>query len=423
MDLEKHGTDWRSILLTIFGLGGALLSITSAIGIYFFVASNENFLQTIDVVPLAAILTASTLFAIGLLLLPVTWLSIQRLRGRELAPLTLPPLRPWAWAFIPVLWILSITLAAFYYDAPGWVWLVPVLHFLSIALPIYLVVRLSINRITLKSSQRAWGVFSIGMTLSPLLAVIAEVTLIALGVIIIAIYLGFNPEIMARAEELFQQAENAPDMDSLIYAIGPLLKNPLTLVTALTLLSFFVPIIEELSKSFGLWFVAGRLTSPAQGFALGILSGAGFALAESLSASLTADDSWTVTLGMRAISSSMHMLATGLFGWGIAYARLEKRYFRLFGMALMAMFLHAFWNAGAVFSVAGGIHVMLAASQVDFLGALMTFGGAGLLFVLTSGMIIAFFVINHRLRTPTPLSSDIEEASDNSIEGSEGGVR
>ena len=145
---------------------------------------------------------------------------------------------------------------------------------------------------------------------------------------------------------------------------------------------------------------------------MGVLSGAGFALAESLSASLTADDAWAVTLGMRAISGSMHMLATGLFGWGIAHARLEKRYFRLIGMALLAILLHAAWNAGAVFSVAGGVRVMLAMPDVDVLGTLMAIGGAGLLFLLISGMIVAFFFLNWRLRTserPASLLQEVEQ--------------
>jgi len=402
MDPQPRRSDWRSVLLIIFGLGGALLAITSAIGILIFIAINESFMLAMDVGSLASILTAGTLIAIGLLLLPVAWLSAQRLRGRDLKPVVLSPLRPWMWAFIPSLWIVVLAVATIYHNAPGAGWYMPVLHFLSIALPIYLVLRFSINRISLGSSQRAWGIFGIGMVLSPLLAIIAEITIIAIGVLVAAVFLGFNPDILAEAEELIRQIEAASDMDSLLYAIGPLLNNPLTLLTALAILSFFVPIFEELAKSLGVWFVAGRLTSPAQGFALGVLSGAGFALAESLSASLTADDTWAVTLGMRAVSGSMHMLATGLFGWGIAHARLEKRYFRMVAMASMAILLHAVWNAGAVFSVAGGIRVMLAMPEVDFLGTLMAIGGAGIIFLLTGSMVVAFFVINRRLRASGP---------------------
>lgn len=413
MDSNPRSTGWRSILIIIFSLGGSALTISSAIGILIFLAINTNFVLDANLPQLATVLVASTLIVIGLLLLPVAWLSLQRLRGLKFDSLVLPPLRLWAWISIPGLWILVMVLATLYYDAPGASWYVPFLHFLSIALPIYLVIRIGANRIPLGSSQRAWGVFGIGMTLAPLLAVIAEFTMIALGIAVVAVYLGFNPDKMVAVEQLVNQVEQASDLDSLVYTVGPLLQNPLTLLTALAFLSFLVPVIEETAKSLGVWLVADRLKSPAQGFALGILSGAGFALAESLSASLTADNSWAVTLTTRAISGSMHMLATGLFGWGIAYARLEKRYLRLVGMSLLAILLHATWNAGVIFSVAGGVRVMLTMPDFDLLGSLLTIGGAGLLFVLTSGMVLSFFILNWRLRGPAqpPVQQEMVEAS------------
>ena len=409
MDTKPRGINWRSILLVIFGLSGTVLTISSGIGILVFIAINENFMAQMNTPVLASILTASTLIAIGLLLLPVTWLSVKRLRGWDFEKFSLSSLRPWAWVVIPGLWVFVIALASFFHNAPGAVWYVPVLHFLSIALPIYFVVRIAINRIVLGSSQRAWTVFGSGMTLSPLLAVVAEIFMLILGILVIALFLGFNPDIMAEVERLVNQIEQASDLDSVAYLLEPILNNPLTLLAALTFLSFLVPIIEESAKSLGIWLVSDLLTSPAQGFALGVLSGAGFALAESLSASLTVDESWAVTLFMRAISGSMHMLATGLVGWGIAYARLEKRYLRTIGMVLLAMLLHATWNAGAVFAVAGGARTMFAMPDFDFVGTFFAIGGAGILLVLASGMMVAFFVINWRLRSPSLSSSAAAE--------------
>jgi len=409
MDSRPHGADCRSILLVVFALSGVVLALSSAIGILVFMAVNKSALLQLNASPLTSILTASTLIAIGLLLLPVTWLSMKRLRGEDFDSFILPPLRAWEWITIPSLWLLVLTLATLYYDAPGAVWYVPFLHFFSIALPVYFVIRIAVNRISLGSSQRAWGVFGVGMTIGPLLAIMAEVMVIAVGILVVAVYLGFNPEKMLEIERLVKQVQQAPDLDSLIYQVGPLLKNPLTLFVGLTFLSFLVPIIEETAKSLGVWFVADRIRFPAQGFALGVLSGAGFALAESLSASLTADNSWALTLSMRAISGSMHMLASGLLGWGIAYARLEKRYLRLIGMILLAMLLHSAWNAGAVFSVWGGARVMLAMPGVDFLGTIVAIGGMGLLFILMAGMFVAFFILNERLQVTAPPPSALAE--------------
>ena len=162
---------------------------------------------------------------------------------------------------------------------------------------------------------------------------------------------------------------------------------------------------------FGIVLVADRLASPAQGFALGLLSGAGFALAESLFATITPDDSWAAALSMRAFSGSMHMLASGLVGWGIAYARLEKRYFRLFGLTVLAMLLHGFWNMGAVLTAAGGLRAMVVMPDVDIPGTIMALGGAGLLFVLIGGTLIALLLLNRKLRTAEPVSSSEEPTS------------
>jgi RsiW-degrading membrane proteinase PrsW (M82 family) len=216
-------------------------------------------------------------------------------------------------------------------------------------------------------------------------------------------------------------------MESLVFLLEPLLKNPLTLILMLTLLSGFVPVIEEIFKSLGVWLVIDRLSTPAQGFAMGVLSGAGFALAESLFASVTTDATWAFTLSMRAISGAMHMLTAGLTGWGIAYARLEKRYLRLIGMVLLAMLLHSAWNAGAVLAMAGGVGVLLSTPDFDIFSSLMILAGAGLIFVLVSGVFVAIVVINARLRTtphPSQMPGKTGEAPGAPGEGTgDGGVK
>ena len=411
MDAEPHGTDWRSILLLTFSLGVAVLAILTAIGtllVLFLNASILYRLQGMNASPLVTILMASALFAMGLLLLPVAWFSWQRLRGQEAHPFSFPPIKPWAWILIPGLWVFAMVAATVFYDARGAGWFVPFLHFFSIGFPIYLVIRIAVNRIPLGSSQRAWGVFGVGMTVGPFLAIIAELSVVVFVLVIVGAYMGLNPEIAFDLQRLAAQIDRAPDMESLLTLVGPYINNPLALIGALALLSVFVPIIEETFKSLGVWLVVDRLSSPAQGFAMGVLSGAGFALAESLFASITPDSAWVMTLSMRAVSGSMHMLVTGLVGWGIAYARLEKRYLRLVSMMLLAIFLHGTWNSGAVLTVAGGLRFMLAATDFDVMGGILMLSGIGLLFVLIAGVIVTLFIINAKLRPRTqPLLEEI----------------
>ena len=408
MEPQLRGKDWRSILLLIFSLSGMVLVISGAVATLVFWSIDERGTP----VPLPTLLTASTFIAVGLLLVPVAWLSMKRLRGWEFEKFSLPAPGNWTWVVLPGVWLLVIVLASLFRNGPGASFFAPFLHFISIALPIYLLIRIFINRIPLGSSQRAWGVFASGLTLSPFLAVIAEGVIIVLGLFGVGVYMVFNPEKMFKFERLIQQIEQAPDMESLVYLAGPLVKNPLTLITALGFLSVFVPVIEEIFKSIGVWLVFDRISTTAQGFALGVLSGAGFALSESMFASVTADEAWAVTISARAISSAMHMLATGLVGWGIAFARLEKRILRLFGMTLLAILLHSIWNAGAVFSVAGGVGIMLTMPDFDFLSTFLMLAGIGLILALTFGMFVAMFMLNKLLSPPLqqPLSPvELEE--------------
>ena len=73
-------------------------------------------------------------------------------------------------------------------------------------------------------------------------------------------------------------------------------------------------------------------------------------------------------------------------------------------MMMLAILLHSAWNAGAVFTIVGGARTMFAMPGFDFVGALLALGGAGLLFVLMSGMVAAFFIINPRLRAGNPVA-------------------
>jgi len=398
MDEQPAGADWRAILLLIFSLGGALLAFTSALATLALTLFGLDKFDGLDASPLSTLLAGSTLAAAGALFLPVGYYSLRRLRGLGTAAFVLPALRPWTWGLLPFLWLLAVTLASLFHDAPGSLVYAPLLHFLAVALPLYLLARAALARIPLGSALRAWGVFGSGMSLSLAVALTLEMMVIVLFLLVLGVYLALNPEQMRVIERLAGQVQNAPDMESLLYAVAPVVNHPLTLLAALLFLSGFVPLIEEVSKSLGVWLVSGRLSSPAQGFAMGVLSGAGFALIESLSASMNPDDTWAMTFAARAFSGLMHVLATGLTGMGIAYARLEKRYARLVGLFALGVLIHAVWNAGAVLTVAGGLRITLADPELDLPGVLLGLVGLTAIFVMAAAMAVGLVVVNARLR-------------------------
>jgi RsiW-degrading membrane proteinase PrsW (M82 family) len=141
-------------------------------------------------------------------------------------------------------------------------------------------------------------------------------------------FIGPNPEAMARQ-------------------LAPLLTRPGVIGVALTYFAVIVPLLEELIKPLGVWLFANRLSSPAQGFALGALSGAGYALIETLGVSAQTAE-WASLLLSRIGTGILHITASALMGGAIAYAVRERRYFRLFRTYLASVSLHGLWNTLAI---------------------------------------------------------------------------
>jgi len=90
----------------------------------------------------------------------------------------------------------------------------------------------------------------------------------------------------------------------------------------------------------------------------------------------------------------MHMLASGLVGWGLASAWTQRKYLRLIGAYLSAVILHGVWN---------GLAILLAASQIspEQSGNLILSSGKIALWGLGVWTLVAFILlllINARLR-------------------------
>ena len=136
--------------------------------------------------------------------------------------------------------------------------------------------------------------------------------------------------------------------DVILKLLAPYISNPLVIATVIGYIALAVPMIEELFKPLAVWIFAKKIESPAQGFAMGLLSGAAFALIESLNASGDGTVSWPVIVSIRAGTSLLHMTASGLVGWGIVSAFHEKRLLRFFAAYFTAVAIHGIWNACAV---------------------------------------------------------------------------
>lgn len=296
---------------------------------------------------------AAFAFGFNALLLGVcAWFVFQKVMGRETADL--PFTFPFAWwqvfalagmvffgTFLGGLIALSETVWL------GWFTL-PLLTVIVIVPPIWLFFGLGSRGLEAGPRWRFFSVFALSMTLAPMLMILFEMIALFVGIVGAAVYIAvFQPGILRELSELPFILEAGGNEEALLALLAPYIANPYVIAAAIGYIAVFVPLIEELLKPLAVWLFARQIETPAQGFVLGMLSGAAFALFESLNASANGSTGWAVIVGARAGTSILHIAASGLVGWGIVSAFREKRYGRLIAAYFAAVLVHGVWNAAA----------------------------------------------------------------------------
>lgn len=303
-------------------------------------------------------------FAFGfefVILILCSWFVLEKTMGREQADHRIKfPFA--AWQIIVVIGVVTISIiiggvAAF--TEIAWLnWLVlPLLTLLVIVPPLWILTGIGTTGIDLGPRWRVFGIIGLGMTIGPLIMIVLEISLllviIIFGVAVIAIQ---QPELFQELLSLSQMLRAESDPDRILSLVAPYLASPALIATLIGYIAVLVPMLEELLKPLAVWIFARKIESPAQGFAMGVFSGAAFALLESLNASGDGSTSWPVIVSIRAGTSLLHMALSGLVGWGIASAFREKRIGRFFSAYFAAVTIHGIWNAcavGAGFSMVG----------------------------------------------------------------------
>ncbi len=334
-------THWPSLfqfglsVLAALGLWGtALLLLALNLGAIFRTGFSAG-----DPAPL---LMFAGLALVGTLLIPSAGYAFVRLAGHPRTP-------NWArWQKLrKLIWLFPILLITGYFVAeiPALSWIVlPLFHLLAIALPVMWFVSFGSRELIDFSPQKAWGVFGVGLTVGPGLILLLELLGGVFVIFILTLLLGNEPgffEAIQRLQRILQQSQ--PDFDAILTIVEPYLFQTKALVTGVFFIAGFVPLVEELIKPIGVLFIANRKLTPAQGFVGGMLSGAGFALFESLFQGFEAGD-WFILASGRAGTSLIHILTAGLTGWGIALALGQRRYGRLILHYILAVAIHAAWN-------------------------------------------------------------------------------
>jgi RsiW-degrading membrane proteinase PrsW (M82 family) len=275
----------------------------------------------------------------------------------------------------------------------------------AVALPIFLVLGLATRGISLGERWRSWSIFGIAMTLVPFFLIFLEIIALIVVLIFAGVYLLTQPDFVFEMQQLSRQIYIlGPESEAVQDLLIPYISKPAVLAVALFYFALLVPMMEELLKPLGVWLFARRIDSPAQGFALGALSGAAYALIETFGVSVQTID-WASLLLSRIGTGMLHVTSSALMGAAIVYAIRQRRYLLLLGTYIVSVTLHGFWNTLAL--LYGFSTVTETLGEETFFNEIQTPLMIGLA-VLAAIFLVILVLSNRRLRLilPAPLPEE-----------------
>jgi hypothetical protein len=320
-------------------------------------------------------------------------------------------LPPWQMILIVIAASLSILVGSWVDGIETVNWLVlPILTMPAVVLPLGALLALATRNLPLATRWQSWSILGLGMTLIPFILLILEIVIAIILFFGVIAYIMAQPELAYRLQGISQQIlVLGPQSEAAFELLSPLLTKPGVIVTALIYTALFVPAVEELFKPLGVWFLATRLDSPAQGFALGALSGASYALIETIGVS--GQGEWASLLFTRIGTGLLHITTSALMGAAIVLALRQRRYLRLLGTYMLAITLHGLWNTSAILYSFSSLAKML--GQTDRLSTLQPITVIAMS-VLAVVLFLILLITNHQIRKTIrpPLIEPVISSSD-----------
>ncbi|MFO8036465.1 MAG: PrsW family glutamic-type intramembrane protease [Anaerolineales bacterium] len=392
---EERTFDWASGLQLLGSLVGVLVLIGVSVAgtLVISLEKGEWFVAVSTVQTTSLILFFASLGFVGILLIPSVLYAAKRIlgtsSGKEMS---------WHWAgWLIVLFPVFLGLGYLAdWETGAGRFLLAISHVSANGVAVFWILNLGRKGLPKGSAQRFWGVFGSGMTLAPALALLFEFLLLVLIGGIWYAYLVQHPALRDQITHLVERLPQSAASPAILERMAnKYLFNPGILASVFSYVAVLIPLVEELIKPLGLWLLMRRKLTPVQGFTLGMVSGAGYALFENLTLSANAN-TWTVVMISRFGTTAVHMLTTGFVGWGLASTWSEGSYARLAKAFLTSVVFHGVWN---------GLNILGALGQ--FSGAREAFGPFGYwmaqyapvgLFILAVGAIYGLLRSNRFLR-------------------------
>lgn len=379
MTSGSRSTNTSHLLLFLAALGGILIAL---FGILLFAGLAALAAASGDAegawLPLWTV--AGLVVLIGALLPGLYWFGRAAFGG------TVPlPRRPAAgWLALLVLYPVCLAAGGLAFAESGTAGLAGVVALIGTsALPVAAIVWLVRRLGPPLTPTRAWGHFTIGLTGMPFVALIVEFVAILPVVLVVGLWLLQSPEVL----ELFALSDPTaiPDPEALTDIAGRMLTSPLALAATYGYLALVIPIVEEVIKTMAVWPFLRRGLSPAEAFLGGALGGAGYALFEALFLTQPGE-AWLALTIARAGATLLHVFTAALTSWGLIEGVRRRRYGVAAGTFLVAVAMHAAWNAAAVTIGIESVPVEAPSATLSGLAALSPALLAGLVVLSAVGL-------------------------------------
>lgn len=401
---QPENRPWQNTLSLALSALGILVFTSLALLLAFLGTSMNGFLA----VPEAQLISVGTLVWASLLgalaLVPVFLLSLRANRGKA-APSWLditarPTLRKVIqWSIL--LWPLIVLAGWQVTGSPALArFLLGPINILVAGLPVLWIFNLVQWKLPGGSPLRKWRLFGFSLTVTPAIIMVLEI--IAAVILLGGVGLwwsargALDPALQQTLTELIDQvSRGGEDLDAFVQSLEPLLFQPAVIAWGLAIFAGVMPVIEEVIKPLALWALAGKRITEAEGFVGGLLAGAAFALLENVLFFTTATgaDDWLFLAVGRAGTGVLHMLASGLVGWGLARMWRKGQWFALALATLGAIILHGLWNALSLIS--GIVPLVILGEELTLAQTLLSYSPTLILLIASA---LAMWIISRRLR-------------------------
>lgn len=333
----------------VFSILGIVISWGLAIFLWFVGFIQTSYLRLPDSTQVSPLFFATVLVALGACFIPSMLHSWREMRGNPTSPgkiqsgkIILGLVIAWPFVIYAGMKLPQNTTS---HDI-----LFPWIHVAAVLIPILALIWLATHQLSTTSHRRNAGLLASGLTLGTTGSILLEMVSLLSAFMVLILFVAIKPDLansINQLKDLFSSGmQNTTDIQALAET---LLASPGAITFILLFVSFITPLIEEAFKPIGLLFFKNRGLTPEDGFIGGILSGAGFALFETMFSGFQNDPlSWLTIIVLRVGADALHMLASGLVGYSLVQSWQEENFRPLGKGYLLAVLLHGTWNCLAM---------------------------------------------------------------------------